>query len=144
MEVRRPQNAKSVCIKRRHGAMSAGDVWKKNFAWKAVALLSVVADEEENEEEERFPLVAAALSKKDAGVALLVREVGVALLCFYSERRDMCICCFYCFARGSREGNTKFPEKGTGMRSHIIPLQHIFSSSSHLLSSHSSRAPCQQ
>ena len=37
-------------------------------------------------------LVAAALSKIDAGVALLVREVGVALLlCFYSGRRDRCI-----------------------------------------------------
>ena len=43
-------------------------------------------------------LVAAALSKIDAGVALLVREVGVALLlCFYSGRRDRCICCL-CFA----------------------------------------------
>ena len=52
-------------------------------------------------------LVAAALSKIDAGVALLVREVGVApLLCFYSERRDiyMCICCL-CFARASRFRN---------------------------------------
>ena len=38
---------------------------------------------------ERF-LVAAALSKIDAGGALLVREVGVALLlCFYSGRRDI-------------------------------------------------------
>ena len=55
--------------------------------------------EEENEEEESYLLVAAALSKIDAGVALLVREVGVALLlCFYSGRRDMCICCL-CFAR---------------------------------------------
>ena len=43
-------------------------------------------------------LVAAALSKIGAGVALLVREVGVALLlCFYSGRRDMCVCCL-CFA----------------------------------------------
>ena len=47
---------------------------------------------------ERF-LVAAALSKIDAGVALLVREVSVALLLsFYSGRRDMCICCLF-FAR---------------------------------------------
>ena len=44
-------------------------------------------------------LVAAALSKIDAGVALLVREVGVALLlCFFSGRRDVCVCCL-CFAR---------------------------------------------
>ena len=42
-------------------------------------------------------LVAAALSKIGAGVALLVREVGVALLlCFFSGRRDMCVCCL-CF-----------------------------------------------
>ena len=39
-------------------------------------------------------LVAAALSKIGAGVALLVRGVGVALLlCFFSGRRDMCVCC---------------------------------------------------
>ena len=43
-------------------------------------------------------LVEAALSKIGAGVALLVREVGVALLlCFFSGRRDMCVCCL-CFA----------------------------------------------
>ena len=42
--------------------------------------------------------VAAALSKISAGVALLVREVGVALLLyFFSGRRDMCVCCL-CFA----------------------------------------------
>ena len=41
--------------------------------------------------------VAAALSKIRAGVALLVREAGVALLfCFFSGRRDMCVCCL-CF-----------------------------------------------
>ena len=40
-------------------------------------------------------LVASALSKKiGAGMASLVREVGVALLlCFFSGRRDMCVCC---------------------------------------------------
>ena len=47
-------------------------------------------------------LVAAALSKIDAGVALVVREVRVPLLlCFYSGRRDivyMGSCCL-CFAR---------------------------------------------
>ena len=43
------------------------------------------------------PPVAAALSKIGAGVALLVREVGVAfILCFFSGRRDMCVCCL-CF-----------------------------------------------
>ena len=53
-------------------------------------------------------LVAAALSKIDAGVALLVPEVGVALLlCFYSGRRDIDVCllsllraCFHVFEIG--------------------------------------------
>ena len=41
-------------------------------------------------------LVEAALSKKGAGMALLVREVGVALLlCGFSGRRDMCVCCHF-------------------------------------------------
>ena len=41
-------------------------------------------------------LVEAALSKIGAGVALLVREVGVALLlCFFSGRRDVCVCCLF-------------------------------------------------
>ena len=42
-------------------------------------------------------LVEAALSKIRAGVALLVREVGVALrLCLFSGRQDICVCCL-CF-----------------------------------------------
>ena len=84
MEARSRQDAESVCIKRRHGAMSAGE--KKSFVYyclKAVTLLCVVTGEEENEGRGERSLVAAALSKIDAGVALLVREVGVALLlCF--------------------------------------------------------------
>ena len=42
-------------------------------------------------------LVEAALSKVGgAGVALLVREVSVALLlCFFSGRRDICVCCIF-------------------------------------------------
>ena len=48
---------------RRHGVMSAAEVWKKKeLCLKAVALLCVVADEEENEGEEGDLLVAAALS----------------------------------------------------------------------------------
>ena len=44
---------------------------------------------------EERSLVAAVLSKIDAGVALLVREVGVALLlCFYSGRWDIYICVY--------------------------------------------------
>ena len=59
----------------------------------------MVADEKENEEEESDLLVSPTLSKiEDAGVALLVQEVGLALLCVYSGRRDMCVCCL-CFAR---------------------------------------------
>ena len=99
MEVLNRQDAKSVCIKRRNGAMSAGDVLEKELRLNAVALLCVVTGEEENEQEENDLFFAAALSKIDAGVALLVREVGAALLlCFCSGRRDMCICCL-CYAR---------------------------------------------
>ena len=84
--------------------MSAGEVLAEGLCLEAVALPCVVTGEEENEEEESDLLVAAALSKRDAGVALLMREVGVALLlCFYSRRRDMCyllslLCaCFHVF-----------------------------------------------
>ena len=77
------------------GAMSAGEVLEEELCLKAVALLCVVTDEEENEEEESDLLVAAALSKIDAGVALLVREVGVAL----AVKAGICICCRLCFAR---------------------------------------------
>ena len=88
MEVRRRQNAKLACIKRRHGAMSAGEVLEEELCLNAVALLCVVTGEEENKEEESDVLVAAALSNIDARVALLVREVGVALLCFFTRRRE--------------------------------------------------------
>ena len=53
MEVRNRQDAKSVCIKRRHGAMSAGEVLEVELCLKAVALLCVVTGEEVNREEER-------------------------------------------------------------------------------------------
>ena len=55
MEIRSRQDAKSVCIKRRHGAMSAGEGVEEDcfvYYLKAVALLCVVTGEEENEEEE--------------------------------------------------------------------------------------------
>ena len=67
--------------------MSAGEVLEGELCLKAVALFCVVTSEEENEEEDRYILVAAAFSEID-GVALLVREVGVALICFYSGRRE--------------------------------------------------------
>ena len=72
IEVGRPQDAKSVCIKRRHEATLAGELLEEELCLKAVALICVVADEEENENEESGLLVAAALFKTDVGVALLV------------------------------------------------------------------------
>ena len=102
MEVRSRQDAKSVRIKRRHGAMSAGEVLEEeSFVCylKAESLIGLRGHGRGGKRKrgERF-LVAAALSKIGAGVALLVRKVGVALLlCFYSGRRDMCVCCL-CFA----------------------------------------------
>ena len=102
MEVRSRQDAKSVCIKRRRGAMSAGEVLEEDsFVCyvKAVALIGLRGRGRGGKRRRgERSLVAAALSNIGAGVALLVREVGVAfLLCFSSERRDMCVCCL-CFA----------------------------------------------
>ena len=78
--------------------------WKKSFVnyLKAVVLIGLRGHGrgEKRRRGERS-LVTVALSKIDAGVALLAREVGVALfgvallLCFLSGRRDMCICCLY-------------------------------------------------
>ena len=86
--------------------------WKKSFFYslKAVALVCMVWGEEENKGEQS--LVAATSSKIDAGVDLLVREVGVALLlCHFSGRRDMCICSL-CFARAFKLSKSDvFPQK---------------------------------
>ena len=75
--------------------------WKKSFVCylKAVALIGLRGHARGGKRKRgERSLVAAALSKIGEGVALLVREVGVALLlCFYSGRRDMCVCCL-CFA----------------------------------------------
>ena len=101
MEVRSRQDAKSVCIKRRHGAISAGEVLEEDcFVCyvKAVALIGLRGRGRggKRRRRRRSP-VAAALSKLHAGLALLVREVGVALLLrFFWGRRDMCVCCL-CF-----------------------------------------------
>ena len=75
--------------------------WKTSFVYylKAVALIGLRGHGRGGKRRRgERSLVVAALSKIDAEVALLVREVGVALLlCFYSGRRHMCICCL-CFA----------------------------------------------
>ena len=64
--------------------MSAGEVLEDELCLKAVVLLCVVTGEKENEEESDL-LVAVALSKIDAGVALLVREVGERLFSVFSR-----------------------------------------------------------
>ena len=101
LEVRSRQDAKSVCIKRRHGAMSAGEVLEEDcFVCyvKAVALIGLRGRGRGGKRRRGGrSLVEAALSNIGARVALLVREVGVALLlCFFSRRRDMCVC-YLCF-----------------------------------------------
>ena len=101
MEVRSRQDAKSVCIKRRHEAMSAGEVLEEDCfvcCVKAVALIGLRScGRGEKRRRGGRSLIASALSKIGAGVALLVREVGVALLlCFFSRRRDMRVC-YLCF-----------------------------------------------
>ena len=101
MEVRSRQDAKSVRIKRRHGAMSPGEVLKEGLCLLPEGCRVGLRGHGRGGKRRRGEgsLVAAALSKIETGVALLVREVGAALLfCFYSGRRNMCICCL-CFAR---------------------------------------------
>ena len=100
MKVRSRQDAKSVCIKRRHEGMSAGEVLEEDFFVcyvKAVALIGLRGRGRGGKRRRGGrSLVEAALSKIGARVALLVREVGVAfLLCFFSGRRDMCVCCLF-------------------------------------------------
>ena len=95
MEVRSRQDAKTVCIKRRHGVMSPGEILEEEsfFCYvKAAALIGLRGREGGGKRRRERSSVAAALSKIGAGVALLVREVGVALyLCFYSGRRNVCL-----------------------------------------------------
>ena len=100
MEARSRQDAKSVCIKRRHDDMSAGEVLIEDCSVcyvKAVALIGLRGRGRGGKRRRGGrSLVEAALSKIGAWMALLVREVGVALLlCFFSGRRDMCICCLF-------------------------------------------------
>eukprot|EP00904_Undaria_pinnatifida_P011237 jgi/Undpi1/7243/HiC_scaffold_22.g09716.m1 len=78
MEVRSRQDAKSVCIKRRHEDMSAGEVLEEDcFVCyvKAVALIGLRGRGRGGKRKRGGrSLVEAALSKIGAGMALLVRE----------------------------------------------------------------------
>ena len=87
MEVQSRQDAKSVCIKRRHGAMSAGLVLEEDcFVCyvKAVALIGLRGRGRGGKRRRGGrSLVAAALSKMDAGVALLVGRLAYASSLFF-------------------------------------------------------------
>ena len=80
MKVRSRQDAKSVCIKCRHGAMSAGKVLEEDcFVCyvKAVALIGLRGcGRGGKRRREGRSLVAAALSKMGAGVALIVGRLA--------------------------------------------------------------------
>ena len=99
MEVRSRQDAKSACIKRRHEDMSAGEVLEEDcFVCyvNAVALIGPRGRGRGGKRRRGGRSLFEALSKIGAGMALLVREVGVALLlCSFSRRRDMCVCCLF-------------------------------------------------
>ena len=83
-----------------HRTSTWGHVSRRGFRRRELCLLregcridwSVWSRARRKTKESERSLVAAALSKISAGVALLVRKVGVALLlCFYSGRRDVCL-----------------------------------------------------
>eukprot|EP00904_Undaria_pinnatifida_P008330 jgi/Undpi1/4627/HiC_scaffold_18.g07981.m1 len=80
MEVRSRQDAKSVCIKRRHEDMSAGEVLEEDCFVCYVKTVALIGLRGRGRGEKRRrggrSLVEAALSKIGAGVALLVREVN--------------------------------------------------------------------
>ena len=100
MEVRSRQDATSVCIKRRHEDMTAGEVLEEDcfvcYVKGCRIDWSAWLRARRKRRSGGRSLVEAALSKIGAGMALLVREVGVALLpCFFSGRRDMCVCCLF-------------------------------------------------
>ena len=80
------------------GPCQAPRFWKKIALFSYVKAVASIGLRGRGREGKRRrggrSLVAAALCKIRAGVALLIREVGVALLfCFFSGRRDMCVCC---------------------------------------------------
>ena len=71
MEVRSQQDAESVCIKRRHGAISAGEVLEEEslvYYLKAVALIGLRGHGRRGKRRRgELSLVAAALYKIDRG-----------------------------------------------------------------------------
>ena len=91
----RQEDAKSVCIKRRHGDMSAGEVLEEDcFVCyvKAVALIGLRGRGQGGKRRRGGrSLVEAALSMIGAVVALLVREVGVALLLCFPREGGICV-----------------------------------------------------
>ena len=69
MEVQSRQDAKSVCIKRRHGAMSAGEVWEEDLCLSPQGCCIALRGHGQGGKRKKGerPLLAAALSKIDAG-----------------------------------------------------------------------------
>ena len=107
MEAQSKPDAKSVCIKRRHGAMSVGEVLKEELCLSECCRIAPSGHGRGGKRRRgKKYLVAAALSKIDAGVALLVREVGVALLLFllgkagYVYLLSLLRACFHVFEIG--------------------------------------------
>ena len=96
MGVQSRQDTKSACIKRRHGAMPAGEGLEGELCiltegcridWSAWSRPG-------RKTKRRAIYRKGGFVQHKCGVALLVRDVGVALLqCFYPGRPDMCICC---------------------------------------------------
>lgn len=91
-EVRGRHDSNSDFVNRwRWGHVSGEVLATEELCLESKELLRVVTDEEKPlVEESPFP-VTAALSQIDAGEALLVREVGVALLFLYSLEGGICV-----------------------------------------------------
>ena len=94
MQVRSRQDAKSVCIKRRHGAMSAGEVWKKSFVYylKAVALIGLHGHGRGGKRiRGELSLVAAALSKIDVGRLCLYGRLAQRFFSVFTREGGICL-----------------------------------------------------
>ena len=103
-------------IKRGHGAMSAGEVLEEALCFLPEGCRVALRGHGRGGKRRRGErsLVAAALSKIDAGVALLVREVGVAVpLCFFSGKAaGICVSAVFVSRVLSRSRNRtrQYPE----------------------------------